>query len=220
MLLATPALFWDPPGFGWIKLLKEQNSQKQILISKTKIDVLVTNWTRISPTYPIHNRSLLCVSSWVDSHSKDFLLLYLLLHSVQFSCSVISNWLWPHGLQHTRLSCPSPIPRACWNSCPLSRWCHPIISSSVVPLSSHLQSFPASGSFPTSQFFASGDQSIGVSALASVLHSSCFLGHGPLFTVISLDEFIIHFPSHSKTSPYLSWKHYSYWSPFTPWHHK
>ena len=184
MLLATPALFWDPPGFGWIKFLKEQNSQKQILISKTKIDVLVTNWTRISPTYPIHNRSLLCVSSWMDYHSKDFLLLYLLLHSVQFSCSVISNSLWPHGLQHTRLSCPSPIPRACWNSCLLSRWCHPIISSSVVPLSSHLQSFPASGSFPTSQFFASGDQSIGVPALASVLHSIVF--HSPCFWVMAL----------------------------------
>ena len=72
----------------------------------------------------------------------------------------------------------------------------------------------------SSQFFASGDQSIGVSASASVLHSSCFLGYGSLLTVISLDEFIIHFPSHSNTSPYLSWKHYCYWSPFTPWHHK
>ena len=77
--------------------------------------------------------------------------------------------LWPHGLQHSRLPCPSPTPGACPNSCPLSQWCHPTSSSSVVPLSSHLQSFPASGSFLMSQFFASGGQSIGVSASASVL---------------------------------------------------
>ena len=86
-----------------------------------------------------------------------------------FSCSIVSDSLWPHGLQHTRLPCPSPTPGACSNSYPSSRWCHPIISSSVVPFSSCLQSFPASGSFPLSQFFASGDQGIGVSASASVL---------------------------------------------------
>ena len=90
-------------------------------------------------------------------------------NSVQFSCSVMSDSLWPHGLQHARLPCPSPTPRACSNSCPLSQWCHPIISSSVVPFSSHLQSFSASGSFQMSQFFPSGGQSIGVSASASVL---------------------------------------------------
>ena len=89
--------------------------------------------------------------------------------SVQFSRSAISDSLQPCGLQHARPPCPSPIPQACSNSCPLSRWCHPTISSSVVPLSSCLQSFPASGSFPRSQFFASGGQSIGVSASASVL---------------------------------------------------
>ena len=87
--------------------------------------------------------------------------------SLQFSCSVMSDSLWPHGLQHARLPCLSPTPGVCSNSCPLSRWCHPTISSSVVPLSSCLQSFPASGSFPVSQFFTSGGQSIGV--LASVL---------------------------------------------------
>ena len=74
-----------------------------------------------------------------------------------------------HGLQHARLPCPLPTPRACSNSCPSSRWCHPTISSSVIPFSSRLQSFPASGSFLTSQFFASGGQSIGTSASASVL---------------------------------------------------
>ena len=89
--------------------------------------------------------------------------------SVQFSCSVASDSLWPHGLQHARAPCPSPTPRVYSNSCPLSRWCHTTISSSAIPFSTCLQSFPASGSFPMSQFFASGGQSIGVSASASVL---------------------------------------------------
>jgi len=89
--------------------------------------------------------------------------------NLQFSCSVVSNSLRPHGQQHARPPCPSPTPRACSNSCPSSRWCHPTISSSVVPFSSCLQSFPASGSFQISQFFTSGGQSIGVSASASVL---------------------------------------------------
>ena len=79
--------------------------------------------------------------------------------SVQFSRSVMSDSLWPHGLQYTRLPCPSPTPNACSNSCASSRWCHPTISSSVIPFSSCLQSFPASGSFPVSQFFTSGGQS-------------------------------------------------------------
>ena len=87
----------------------------------------------------------------------------------QFSRSVISNSLWPHGLQHTRPPCPSPTPRVYANSCQLSQWCHPTISSSVVPFSSCLQSFPASGSFQMSPLFASGGQSIGVSSSASVL---------------------------------------------------
>ena len=94
---------------------------------------------------------------------------YFCLFFAQFSHSVMSNYLWPHGLQHARLLCPSPTPRACSNSCPLSQWCHSTISSSVIPFSSHLQSFPASGSFQMSQLFTSGGQSIGVSASASVL---------------------------------------------------
>ena len=87
--------------------------------------------------------------------------------TVQFSHSVVSDSLWPHGLQHTRPPCSSPTPGAYSNSCPLSRWCHPTISSSVVPFSSCLQSFPASGSFPMSQLFARGGQSNRVSASAS-----------------------------------------------------
>ena len=91
------------------------------------------------------------------------------LSSVQFSCSVVSNSLRPHEPQHTRPPCPSPAPGVHPNPCSLSRWCHPTISSSVVPFSSLLQSFPAPGSFPMSQLFTSGGQSIGVSASASVL---------------------------------------------------
>ena len=83
------------------------------------------------------------------------------LLGVQFSCSVVSDSLRPCGLQHARLPCPSSTARACSSSCPSSQWCHPAISSSVIPFSFHLQSFPASGSFPVSQFFASGGQSIG-----------------------------------------------------------
>ena len=77
-----------------------------------------------------------------------------------FSRSVVSDSLPPHGLQHAKLPCPSPSPRVYWNSCALSRWCHPTISSSVLPFSSRLQSFPASGSFPVSPSFAPGGQSV------------------------------------------------------------
>ena len=94
---------------------------------------------------------------------------HCLAHSVQFGSSVVSNSLRPHGLQHTRPPCPSPTPGAYSDSCPLSWWCHPTISSFVIPYSSHLQSFLASGSFQMSQFFVSGGQSIGASASASVL---------------------------------------------------
>ena len=96
-------------------------------------------------------------------------LLYTISALVQFSHSVMSDSLWPHGLQHARLPSPSPTPRAYSNSCPLNQWLHPIISSSVIPFSSCLQSFSTSGSFEMSQLFASGGQSIGVSASASVL---------------------------------------------------
>ena len=134
------------------------------------------------------------------------------LTSVQFSCSVVSSSLWSHGLQYARLLCPSPTPGVDPNSCLWSWWCHPTISSSVVPFSSLLQSFPVSGSFQMSQFFASGGQSTGVSAsvlpaniqywfllgwtgwisllskglksLKSLLrHSSSVLRHSPFFIV-------------------------------------
>ena len=92
-----------------------------------------------------------------------------ILISVQFSCSVVSNSLWPHESQHTRPPCPSPIPGVHSNLCPLSRWCHPTISSSVTPFSSCPQSLPEPGSFQMSQLFGWGGQSTEVAASASVL---------------------------------------------------
>ena len=97
------------------------------------------------------------------------LVLHNLYDSVQFSHSVMSDSLRPREPQHARPPCPSPTPGVHPNPCPLSRWCHPTISSSVVPFSSHLQSFPASGSFLMSQLFTTGGQSIGAAASASVL---------------------------------------------------
>ena len=90
-------------------------------------------------------------------------------HSVQFSCSVVSDFLWPHEPKHYRPPCPSPTPGVHPNPCPSSWWCHPTISSSVVPFSFCPQSFPASGSFQMSQLFTSGGRSIGVSSSPSVL---------------------------------------------------
>ena len=91
------------------------------------------------------------------------------LCSVQFSHSVMSDSLWPHGLQHARPPCPSSTSSACSNSCPLAQWCPPTVSSFMVPFFSHIPSFPASGSFPVSQFFTSGGQRNGASASASFL---------------------------------------------------
>ena len=106
------------------------------------------------------------------SRPKQIKLLDTIFHlpaSVQISHSIMSDSLQTHGLQHIILPCPSPTPGACSNTCPLGQWCHPTISSSVVPFSSVLQTFPASGSFLMSQFFAWGGQNIGTSALAPVL---------------------------------------------------
>ena len=110
--------------------------------------------------YKILNTVLLC------SETKSFLVIYFIHSSVQFSRSVVSDSLWPHESQH---ACPSPTPRIHSDSRPSNQWCHPAISSSVVPFSSCPQSLPASGSFPISQLFAWGAQSTGVSALASFL---------------------------------------------------
>ena len=101
-------------------------------------------------------------SLWSLNHISHFLLL--------FSCQVMSHSLQPHGLQHARPPCPSSCPRVCPSSCPLNWWCHSTVSSSVTPFSSCPQSFPASGSFPTSLLFASGGQSIGASASVLVIN--------------------------------------------------
>ena len=122
--------------------------------------------------------------------------------SVQFSCSVVSDSLWPHELQHARPPCPSPTPGVYPNSCPLSQWCHPTISSSVVPFSSCPQSFPASGSFQMSQLFASGGQSIGVLASTSVLPMSTWdwspLGWTQSQSILSVTflEFCLYIANH------------------------
>ena len=102
--------------------------------------------------------------------------------SVQFSRSIMSGCLRPRGLQHARLPCPSPTPRAYSNSCPLSLWCHSNISSSVVLFFSRLQSFPASGSFPMSQFLTSGGQSIG--------EKPCITGKDPVIYSFKIHSFI------------------------------
>ena len=109
----------------------------------------------------------------------------LFTHSLQLSTLCVSDSLQPHGLQHTRLPCPSLSPRVCSNSCPFSQWCHPAIASSVIPFSSCPQSFPESGSFPMSWLFEPGGQSIGASASASVLPTDIH----PLKTSLTLPTF-------------------------------
>ena len=111
----------------------------------------------------------LVLNSFVCSRITTYSGLGEVNRSVQFSHLVMSDSLWPHGLQHARPPCPSQMPRDYSYSCPLSQWCHPTISSSVVPFSSHLQSFPTLGFFQMHQFFTLGSQSIGISASTSVL---------------------------------------------------
>ena len=120
-------------------------------------------------SYIHHKHTIQCYNFCFTQLSLDQLKEKWTFYSVQFSLSVVSDSLQPHGLQHTRLPCPSPTPGAYSNSRPLSQWCHPTISSSVIPFASCLQSLPASASVSVSQLFTSGALSIGVSALASVL---------------------------------------------------
>ena len=122
----------------------------------------------------IHNRqkaeaTQVSTDRWMDKQNVVHKQWNVQFSSIQFHRSVVSDSLQSHGIRHTRPPCLSPTPGDYSNSCPLSWWCHPTISSSVVPFSSSLQSFPSSGSFPMSQLFASGGQSTGVSASTSVL---------------------------------------------------
>ena len=152
---------WHRVGHDWVTNILIPHTNRQELMLNVDYDVAGRGWvTRF----------------WISKKPLCGLVLLIQItleecsfSSVQFSHSVVSDSLLPHGLQHPRPPCPSPTPGVYSNSCPLSRWCHPTISSSVVSFSSHLQSFPASGSFPWSQFFALGGQSIGVSASTSVL---------------------------------------------------
>ena len=125
-------------------------------------------------------------------------------HSVQFSLYIMSDSLWPYGLQHSGLPYPSPTPGAYSNSCPLSRWCHPTISSSVIPFSSCPQVFPASGSFPVIQLFTSGAQSIGALVSASVLPVN--IQHWFLLGLIGLISLVSKGLSDVFSSTTL-WKH-------------
>ena len=155
----------------------------------------ITNWRHTSPVSPIDIFCCCCLAcrvtlknyfaeckhqeisnkhthiyGWNGWMNRFGIQLFMIsFSSVQFSLSVMSNSLRPYGLQHARPPCPSPTPGVHPNSCPSSRWCHPAISSSVIPFSSCPQSLPASEPFPMSQLFTWGGQSTGVSALASVL---------------------------------------------------
>ena len=144
------------------------------LAKQLDLDALGPTFSRPSPStyvyskfWPMFNASFFFFSKCLQDRLQDFTnwTIHVLFSSVAQSCLTLR----PHGLQHARFPCPSPTPGACSNSCPSSQWCHPTISSSVIPFSSHLQSFPASGSLPMSQFFTSGGQSIRVSASALVL---------------------------------------------------
>ena len=108
----------------------------------------------IGPQKLKHNWAAFTFSFFSTYHSVNYIY-HAVRYIPQFSCSVVSDSLWPHGLQHAKLPCPSPSPRACSNSCPLSQRCHPTISSSVIPFSSYHQSFTASGSFPVNKIFTS-----------------------------------------------------------------
>ena len=127
------------------------------------IDPIVNSFVKLEIFFITSNQSIMtCLTFCLR---RNHALKLICCCSVTQSCLT----LWPHKLQHARLPCPSPSPGTCSNSCPLIQWCHPTISSSVVPFSFRLQSFPASGSFLMSQLFAPGGQSIGASASASVL---------------------------------------------------
>ena len=173
-LSATPWTEGSPPGIlqartlEWIAISFSNTWKWKVkMTSLSRVQFLATPWTAAyqAPPSKGFSRQEYWSGLSLTSPSRPST---LMKYTVQFSCSFTSNSLWPHGLQHARLPCSSLTPRTCSNLCPSSQWCHPTISSSVVPFSC-LQSFLAAGSFTMSEFLVSGDQSIGVSVSASVL---------------------------------------------------
>ena len=158
-----------------------EQQQPQKLSNFTSLLVILADCVKFEPTWDILAIQIGKSTSWslfFNQSSLEYSFYNVVLasiiqksysgiSSVQFSCSVVSDSLWPHESQHTRPLCPSPTPGVLSDSCPSSQWCHPAISSSVVPFSSCPQSLPASESFPMSQLFTWSGQSTGVSALAS-----------------------------------------------------
>ena len=142
-----------------------QNTSLILTYFLLKLSSVVNRWFSLCELWASWGKELDNIHLPVSIAKQNVLHIF---SSVQFSHSVLSNSLRLHGLQHSRPPCPSPTLWACSNSCPSSWWCHPTISSSVIPFS-HLQSFPASGSFSMSQFFTSSGQSIGISTSVSVL---------------------------------------------------
>ena len=176
-LFSTPwtAAYQDPPSMGFSR----QEYWSGVPLSFPRLQFIGSqrvrhNWSNLEPahmpTYGYQHKqgcTTHCSFTSFDLECAKKILLIIQFSSVQ---SLSRVWLFaPHGLQYARPPCSSPTLGAYSNSCPLSQWCHPTISSSIIPFSSHLQSFPALGSFPMSQFFTSGGQSIGASASASVL---------------------------------------------------
>ena len=136
------------------------------------LNPFLCQWTFRLLTCPDYSK-LFCIEHWSACMFLNYCFLQINVQKwdfwiMLFSCLVMSNSLWPYAMQHAKLPCSSPSPGACSNSCPPSQWCHPTISSSVIPISFCLQSFPASGSFLMSYLFASGGQSVGASPSASV----------------------------------------------------
>ena len=157
----------------WLILWNDYHYKINYHSSSHKVHLMKKSLKKIKKEIVIRNLRIYSVSSFHLYHTAKcyvFTMVYIiLLSSAQFNRSVMSNSLWPHELQHARPPCPSPTPGIHPNSYPLSQWCHPAKSSSVIPFSSCPQSLPASESFPMSQLFAWGGQSIGVSASASFL---------------------------------------------------
>ena len=153
--------------------MEKPRTEPSLLIPKLAFsgESLVYNIHSLEKNYLMQQKFLTPVNTGAIYETKKMSKVESIFYiSVQFSHSVVSDSLRPHELQHARPPCPSPTPGAHSDSCPLTQWCHPAISSSVIPFSACPQSLPASESFPMSQLFEWGDQSTGISALASFLH--------------------------------------------------